>query len=562
MQRAYVATEPGGPTGSQPQELKKYCNVFLIVIVLLYSQSTRAGKNIPIKDTGESATHADRDAGESLPQEDEDAGVTEPEEEEEVITNGVLKTEERWEWRASESQEPGADEAADTGDPRESSGANEADLPEEWTIPSHMDYPFASVNLGGIYFHPLGDISGRHQHGGGLHIQTMFWGERFGGGLDIQFLFSAGADGRIVVPAGYEGNAEPEELELEPAAIHGGILVQYLIIKKEHLLLSVGLGFGFMGSHYNFKGKDIEEENQLEDYKRSRLGIYGAEYVELAYMFNEVFGLYLRLGLAEGYSWNDDGVQPDLGRRDNTEYGLELWPTASGGLRLQKAFPPLFDPETSEMLKKRSPDSRFFQIDLALGYGHPLGRISERHPPGLAMISHWLLRMRKLEFGLFISLMASGSGSDHVVLSAESEDNPSDRPMELESNPASVTWGFVFNPFVLARETLLISAGIHLGMAYHHIGRGSKTDSSGDQEAKFKDYRRERLGIVFGQHVDLSWFVFSDEFGTVGLILRLSIDETYTWSLKKKQPDLGGPDLTEYGIELWPSVTGGIIVLL
>lgn len=170
--------------------------------------------------------------------------------------------------------------------------------------------------------------------------------------------------------------------------------------------------------------------------------------------------------------------------------------------------------------------------------------------------------MKKLEFGIFFAAGVSTSGSDKITLPPNSEYNSKDWPVTLDSSPSGITTGFVFNPIVETRGSFLLSAGLHLGFAWRDIGRGSKTDSNGNKEAAYTDFRRERAGIAFGQHIDGCWFFVSGKEGAVGIFARAAIDEAYTWSTGKYQPDLQGPDESVYGLEWWPSISGGFIGMI
>ena len=172
------------------------------------------------------------------------------------------------------------------------------------------------------------------------------------------------------------------------------------------------------------------------------------------------------------------------------------------------------------------------------------------------------MRFKQMEAGLYLEFDFSNTSDDRPVLAADDPHNPSSRPYKMESEPVLFSGGAVFNPLTVSKKSLMLSLGVRLGIAYSSIGRGTKKNSEGDEEPLFDNYRRRRLGIAFGQQVEGAWFFARKPAGMVGLLLRLTLLESYTWNIDDKQPDLGRKDTTVYGIKWWPAVSGGIIVML
>ena len=103
---------------------------------------------------------------------------------------------------------------------------------------------------------------------------------------------------------------------------------------------------------------------------------------------------------------------------------------------------------------------------MAAGYSHPLGPISDSHPPGAAVSFHHAVRLTWMELGLDMVVEPSFDSSDRIVLPEGDEDNPHTRPWRLESHPFMLNVSLVFNPFVFYLGDWMMAGGIRLGAGW------------------------------------------------------------------------------------------------
>ena len=446
---------------------------------------------------------------------------------------------------------------------KNASALNSIQRPER--EPYFLRNPFVITTLGLGGFKPVGAINSRHGPGWFVETNVSFFGtdeKSVGLGLDAKVFESVNRK-FVTVPDERRNAWDITGFGQRPQLILVGISAQLLILKSRRFLLTLGFGAG--PAFYQLVSADESLPKLVTDeYDRRRVG--AAIWQDLR--FHVVFGHRTRavrcgptvsLSLTESYSFNSDGIQYDTMREDRTVYGIELWPSATACFTCvfgEKPLYPEFDnwpsPRPAYRITRYS-----LRMDIGMGYSHPVGRISDRHPPGFEVNSYFAFREPKVDAGFFASFAVSQTIPDDVLGPKEDESNPMGQSKWLSSTPFKAALGIAITPFRLLRYNWLLDAGFHAGYQVSSMSRSYATGGDVPQTA-FSDYNLIRHGLLFGEHIGATWFFTYSRKSHVGLVLRLVFDQVVSFGESVDTQSLKDEADKKYGIELWPSLTGGI----
>lgn len=121
------------------------------------------------------------------------------------------------------------------------------------------------------------------------------------------------------------------------------LLAQVSLFEKGPLSIRAILGGGFVYHGISIVGENADKL-ESDDYNRNRVGFGFTQSLVIAYMFANAKrgeptrvtrnGWHIKLGVQESRTWNTAGVQKDLGRKDETHFGVEIWPMMALGFTI------------------------------------------------------------------------------------------------------------------------------------------------------------------------------------------------------------------------------------
>lgn len=203
---------------------------------------------------------------------------------------------------------------------------------------------FSKFGFGVDFGHvqPVGDI--RSRFGPGITLGMDFLGlkgrVKLGGGYTIG-ITSTRED--IIAPVGELDNDVPVELKTWGITVNLSLLAQVSLFERGPLSIRAILGGGFVYHGITVVGENADKI-ESEGYGRDRVGFGFTQSLIVAYMFANVKrgdptkvtrnGWHIKLGVQESRTWNTAGVQTDLGDKDDTGFGVEIWPMIALGFTI------------------------------------------------------------------------------------------------------------------------------------------------------------------------------------------------------------------------------------
>lgn len=450
----------------------------------------------------------------------------------------------------------------------EPSGATESPaVSEPWYVHGRMTEASGALFTG--YSNCLTGLTERYGAAVPLSLQAYFWPGRWGIGFDIKRWMSAGYD-TLTIPSELSEDGQRYTVNTNESRGLLGMGIGWSLYRNRHLFIAARFGMGYSYFRRNIAEKE-EVRGLYNEYHRKRAGIYGSQEIAMSLLGQlrpkYMLGAQLSVGLVESYSWNRDGIQPDLGTEDSRKYGIELWPQAIVSLVFIESEKPIRSGDISPVeariaLRDYMSNNAFRQSSLGFAMVYPAGNIAARQPPGVGFSV--MQESTRFRFGIIGAeyIMSFGlRDSMAVILPANHPDNPHPYDWRMFALPMMVTVGTVYAPFIWYGENSRISLGVRLGVIRHSIMREKKVVDRDGNTHEFGDHEYARMGPILGERLELLYFPTWRHLNSIALNATFTFMQSYTWTVDEIQWDSGQKDSEKLGIEFWPVISLGMSML-
>ncbi len=207
------------------------------------------------------------------------------------------------------------------------------------SLTSSLQYARWGMIMEGGYIHPVGKIGDRFGPGMQLGLFLLFrrGPVKIGSGFDVGLV--SGRE-KLVAPAGTIDPNTSVDVDTSGAFIDIPIVVKWTFFERKKWIIRLEATAGFRWETLMVTGK-YEDKVDVKDYERDRIGIGLSQGLSIGYVFAKAdkmnpqrltrHAVYLKGGLHETWTWNTSDKRLDLGKKDQTDFGTELWPVGVFG---------------------------------------------------------------------------------------------------------------------------------------------------------------------------------------------------------------------------------------
>ncbi|MDJ0763037.1 MAG: hypothetical protein QNJ97_08630 [Myxococcota bacterium] len=200
-------------------------------------------------------------------------------------------------------------------------------------------------------------------------------------------------------------------------------------------------------------------------------------------------------------------------------------------------------------------------VELAFGYTHPAGEISNRFGPGIFIGTAVLVKWQWIAIGAGINLAKLGGVEVIAALPEAGEDEPEGETRE-QAYPDTIGIGIelpvVAKILLWDHDPWLLWLDLSAGPRFERLDLEDATEGIDPDE-----FNRARFGIGLEQGLSFG-YLFAlkgsgapDDADKMGVYLKVGVRESWTWNVEEVRKDLGQEDLQHFGTGWWPFVLIG-----